>query len=100
MDSHFVQKYNPISGQIEWQTCPQDYDQWQSVARSAFADMVNDSDRNRLYRLAIEKAVHQLKRRKAEVLCLDIGTGTGLLAMMAARSGADRVVGKESLIGF
>ena len=95
MDSDFIQKYNAMTGKIEWQTCPQDYDEWQSVARSAFGDMVNDNHRNQLYRLAIDKSVRQLKTRKPEVLGLDIGTGTGLLSMMAVRSGADRVVGKQ-----
>lgn len=48
--------------------------------------MMNDARRNRLFDNALRKAV------KKESLVLDIGTGGGLLAMMAARAGARHVV--------
>lgn len=52
--------------------------------------MLADSRRNALYRQAIEAAV------KPGMLALDIGTGSGLLAMMAARAGAERVIACEA----
>lgn len=52
-------------------------------------DMLADTDRNDAFEQAIKKAVNQ----KTSVL--DIGTGSGLLAMMAARSGAKSVVACE-----
>lgn len=52
--------------------------------------MLADTRRNSLYRQAIEAAM------RPGTLALDIGTGSGLLAMMAARAGAERVVACEA----
>jgi len=53
--------------------------------------MLNDTRRNS----AFESALHRLDLRGKVVL--DIGTGTGLLAMMAARAGAEAVVACEAI---
>lgn len=53
--------------------------------------MLADDARNEAYRRAIEKAAPGRR------LALDIGTGSGLLAMMAARAGAARVVACEMI---
>ena len=50
-----------------------------------YGPMLHDGRRNRCYALAIERAVRPGMR------VLEIGTGAGLLAMMAARAGADVV---------
>ncbi len=51
--------------------------------------MMNDSIRNNAYELAINKVVSK------DSVVLDIGTGSGLLAMFAARAGAKRVFACE-----
>lgn len=51
--------------------------------------MVNDTARNDAFDAALRAAV------RPGMTVLDIGTGTGLLAMMAARAGAGRVVACE-----
>ena len=52
--------------------------------------MLNDRTRNDAFERAIAKAA------RGRRLVLDIGTGSGLLAMMAARAGAERVVACEA----
>jgi Flp pilus assembly protein TadD len=51
--------------------------------------MLADEDRNSAYQRAIARVV------SSESVVLDIGTGSGLLAMMAARSGAQTVIACE-----
>lgn len=53
--------------------------------------MLNDQARNDAFERAISKAAPGRR------LVLDIGTGSGLLAMMAARAGAARVVACEAI---
>ena len=56
--------------------------------------MMNDEPRNAAFEDAIKRVVGPMSR------VLDIGTGSGLLAMMAARAGAEHVVGCEMAPGM
>lgn len=72
------------------------YDYYQEVARSAFADMLHDTERNKKYSQGLQIAIENLKKRGEKANVLDIGTGTGLLAMLAAKHGADTVTTLEA----
>jgi tetratricopeptide (TPR) repeat protein len=53
--------------------------------------MINDDERNEAYERALKRAV------RPDSIVLEIGTGSGLVAMMAARAGARQVVTCEIL---
>ena len=65
------------------------------IARSSYADMLHDDERNRMYHKAIDKAVKWIHQQGRKAKVLDIGTGTGLLSMMAAKAGAEVITAVE-----
>ncbi|KAL6175795.1 hypothetical protein ACLB2K_052434 [Fragaria x ananassa] len=88
MSSQFQLRVNPLTGNSEWivieenepESPTPDTSQNALPATTSYLDMLNDSPRNTAYRRAIDKIVPQPCR------VLDIGAGTGLLSMMAARA--------------
>ena len=60
-------------------------------------DMIMDVERNQAYDAAIRKAVEAKKSAFPDrpVHCIDMGAGSGLLSMMAARAGADYTYAAE-----
>ncbi|XP_071973858.1 protein arginine N-methyltransferase 7 isoform X3 [Engystomops pustulosus] len=85
----FCGRVNPITGSLDWIEEDENYDYHQEISRSSYADMLHDNDRNTKYYQGIRAAVKRVKERGEEAIVLDIGTGTGLLSMMAVRAGAD-----------
>lgn len=94
--SVFIQKINPLTGISDWVIENEDYDYHQEVARSAFADMLHDTERNQKYEQALSLAIKKMHSKGKKANVLDIGTGTGLLSMMAVRNGADSVFACEA----
>ncbi|CAI8053809.1 Protein arginine N-methyltransferase 7, partial [Geodia barretti] len=96
----FRGQVNPVTGRQEWVAEERDVESEDGdlsceLARSQYGDMLHDTARNQLYCQAIEKAVSDMKAKGRAAHVLDIGTGTGLLSMMAARAGAARVTAVE-----
>ncbi|XP_014662743.1 PREDICTED: protein arginine N-methyltransferase 7-like [Priapulus caudatus] len=58
--------------------------------------MLHDKERNQKYYVALRKAIARMHSRGKPAHVLDIGTGTGLLSMMAVRCGADSVTACEA----
>ncbi|RID79113.1 hypothetical protein BRARA_A01881 [Brassica rapa] len=83
----FQLRQDPLTGTSEWIIIDENDEAGAPVtstdgllATTSYLDMLNDTRRNRAYRLAIEKTITE------PCHVLDIGAGTGLLSMMAARA--------------
>lgn len=98
----FVQRLNTATGELEWAAAQSDQDAddncgdderafdavADAVASSSYLDMLNDTPRNEAFAAAIARVA-------PGVHVLDIGTGTGLLALLAAAAGAAQVTACE-----
>ncbi|KAF3448338.1 hypothetical protein FNV43_RR09051 [Rhamnella rubrinervis] len=86
----FQLRVDPLTGHSEWVVIEEEEEndggeifknsQQALLATTSYLDMLNDSRRNRAYREAIDKTITN------PCHVLDIGAGTGLLSMMAARA--------------
>lgn len=69
----FTQKRNPLTGGTEWDVQHEDYDYHQEIARSAFADMLHDTERNKKYYRALQLAIEKMHSAGKKANVLDIG---------------------------
>lgn len=67
------------------------------VGSTVHSDMLKDRPRMLAYSRAIESAVKtiQLSKSHSRVSVIDVGAGTGILSLISARAGADRVLAVE-----
>ena len=84
------------TGRVIWSESDLQQAYHRSVCMGQMTSMLKDNDRNRVYAQAIERLIKAfLKRESRPPVVLDIGTGTGLLALLAARAGAKVVYAIE-----
>ncbi|KAI9985274.1 hypothetical protein PInf_004600 [Phytophthora infestans] len=91
---------NPEAGGLMWveQSSPQEAYK-NVVAMSQMTSMLRDKDRNDCYERGIKRAIAKFKaERGRSPIVLDIGTGTGLLSMLAATHGAEHVYACEMFV--
>lgn len=90
-------KINPLTGgTFEWYKADYLASMKRTVAMSQMSSMLNDTCRNSMYISAITKCIEYFTNKTGkQPTVLDVGSGTGLLSMSAARNGAKNVIGCE-----
>ncbi|CBK20091.2 uncharacterized protein [Blastocystis hominis] len=88
---------NIETGELAWKYLDEKEDVLQSVmGMSQMSSMLKDKRRNEAYNSAISECIRDfIQQHGRKPYVLDIGCGTGLLSLQAARAGAEKVFGCE-----
>ncbi len=92
-------RVDPVNGTLQWNKVDYIPAMIRTIAMSQMSSMLNDRDRNSIYMRAIQLCIENYSQKtdastEAPVI-LDVGSGTGLLSMAAARHGGRRVLSCE-----
>lgn len=98
----FVAVPHAISGTVEWRSQPipslDSPEGWELIKgeflSATYSDMLNDDERNEKYESTIRTVLDHAKKNGI-VNVVDIGSGTGLLALLSVRHGAQQVYAFE-----
>lgn len=93
----FSSKINDLDGSLMWyQNEDDDLIMQRTIGMSQMKSMLSDTDRNNVYEKAIKTCLENfITKSNRFPSVLDIGTGTGLLAMFCTRNHAQNVTGCE-----
>lgn len=88
---------NQFDGTLNWiKSYNESFILNKTIGMSQMTSMLHDIDRNNVYENSIQFIIQNfIKKYNRSPTVLDIGTGTGLLAMMCIRHGAEYVIGCE-----
>ena len=92
-----VSYIDSVSGEVGWKRAEEPGEVFRkTICTSQMTSMLSDLSRNQVYEKAIMKCLDNFVQKcHRPPSVLDIGAGTGLLSMLAARHGAECVIGCE-----
>lgn len=56
----FIEDIDHVTGERRWRVADDDYDLAQEIARSGFADMLHDTQRNRMFDQALRTVINEV----------------------------------------